>query len=299
MYVSIRKMSDYAGSLLKNAWEKTKASVCLGTVHSVYRKTINLSVNGRLLALQADGTPLSPLSLITELPSDIMNTLPIEKGELVRISGESIEICSSPQPFLFTYSEAVHYDLKLPSVFAPLSDGDASRQKARLARNIEDALFHGDTGGFSSIFNCSSEKELSLMLLAAKRRIEDSARLYHNKEFEKSGSTLSSLLGLGIGLTPSGDDFLCGALAGLCLLGKENGPFEKKIKSEIASHLSDTIDISAAFLICALEEQFSLAVNGLAAIPEAEQIKNAFSEIGHSSGMDTLCGVLFVLKLVK
>lgn len=292
MYFSIHKMSDYAESLLKYAKGP-------GAVHSVYRRTVNLCINGRLLALQSSCTPLSPLSLITELSAADMEALTIEKGDKVRITEDAVEICAASGSFLFTYSNALCYDLKLPSVFAGISDADSLSLKERLIKNIEEALSHAGTGGFASIFNGCPEEELSLMLLAAKKHIEDSALLYRGKEFEKAGSVLSRLLGLGIGLTPSGDDFLCGVLAGLCLSGKGNTCFEKKLRLEIETHLTDTIDISAAFLFCALEGQYSLAVNSLAQIPGPAEIADVFSEIGHSSGMDTLCGVFYVLKLVK
>ena len=54
--------SDYLNELLSGETS--------GTVHSVYRKTINLSIGGTLAALQAKGSPISPISLITTLTSE-------------------------------------------------------------------------------------------------------------------------------------------------------------------------------------------------------------------------------------
>ena len=56
---SITDTSDYLNELLSGETS--------GTVHSVYRKTINLSIGGTLAALQAKGSPISPISLITTL----------------------------------------------------------------------------------------------------------------------------------------------------------------------------------------------------------------------------------------
>lgn len=293
MTIFIREMSCYADSLLK------LAPVCLGTVHSVYRKTINLTLNDTLLALQTNGSPLSPLSLVTELSADGMEALTVKKGDIVKLSGEALEICSASGSLFFEYSDALRYDLKLPALFTPLSCRNSLRLKNRLAQNIEAALSHTDTGGFSSLFNGCSEDNLSLMLSAAKKIITDCTEHYQVQRFEEAAGTLSHLLGIGIGLTPSGDDFLCGVLAGLCLISKEEHLFGKRLKAEIASHLSDTVDISAAFLSCALKGQYSLAVNRLVQFKEPWQIAKIFSQIGHSSGIDTLCGVLYVLKLVK
>ena len=58
----------------------------------------------------------------------------------------------------------------------------------------------------------------------------------------------------------------------------------------------DTNDISRAFLDCSVQHHFSLAVNSLTDLPSADRILNVFSAIGHSSGIDTLCGVAYGLS---
>lgn len=286
MNISILKMSDYTKEILKK--EKN------GTVHSVYRKTINLSAGNKLVALQAEGSPLSPISLITELSALDMSSLAIEPGTPVRFAQDCIEISASQAPHRFFCKDSDIYNLFLPAGTMTGSDTICPS----LIKNIESVLSHVKTGGFDIIFNGEPDSDLSLMLLAAKKRILESKDLYYTRHFEESAITLSRLLGLGTGLTPGGDDFLCGVLAGLRLLNQEESKFAKVLRKEISEHLSDTIDISAAFLLCALENQYSLAVNALCAVPEPDEISALFSEIGHSSGIDTLCGVLYGLKLV-
>ena len=41
-----------------------------GIVHSVYNKTINIQTEGQLLALQSAASPLSPVSLVTNLEQE-------------------------------------------------------------------------------------------------------------------------------------------------------------------------------------------------------------------------------------
>ena len=48
-----------------------------GAVHSVYKKTINLEMDGQLLAMQVSGSPLSPLSLITDQTAESLDNLVI------------------------------------------------------------------------------------------------------------------------------------------------------------------------------------------------------------------------------
>ena len=59
MILHIKSLSFYAIKIIKNAKS--------GCVHSVYQNTINIMVNGRLLAIQTAGSPISPISLISDL----------------------------------------------------------------------------------------------------------------------------------------------------------------------------------------------------------------------------------------
>lgn len=285
MYISIVRMSDYAGSILKKA--KT------GSVHSVYRKTINLITEERLLALQAEGSPLSPVSLITELSAPDMAALSLEPGTPAVFTQDSIRLVSGGVTLHFSFAGARKYDLLLHNAVHSRN----LELAGALTRQIEQVLSQSRSGGFDSIFNGVKEDRLSLILRAARKRIKHCTELYNRQDFQGAALELSGLTGLGTGLTPGGDDFLCGVLAGLRLMNQEDSEFAVALRRQISGHLNDTIDISAAFLACALEDQFSLAVNTLCQCPPAEEILAMFSEIGHSSGMDTLCGVLYALRL--
>ena len=96
---------------------------------------------------------------------------------------------------------------------------------------------------------------------------------------------------LGIGLTPSGDDFLCGFLAGL-RLSDGSSVFLPFLEQHILHTLDRTNEISAAFLRCAAFGPFSTPVH-LLTDPNvtARQIYLVFSSISHSSDIDTLCGI--------
>lgn len=282
MNISVRKMSYYIESFLKSA--------CTGTVHSVYRKTVNLITNNQIIALQAEASPLSPISLITGLSASAMSELKLAAGDPVIFSEGRIDIHASSEVRHISYIEARRYDLLLSASLNP-------EACTALVQNIKAALLQAHAGGFDLIFSESPDTELSLILLAAKKHIEDSLRLYRSRQYKESAVCLSGILGLGSGLTPGGDDFLCGALAGLKLRGESEGIFSRTLKETISRRLNDTVDISAAFLSCALNGQYSLAVNSLTDIPDPVRISASFSEIGHSSGIDTLCGILYALSL--
>ena len=287
MEYQIRQLSLYAEGVLKH--------LTSGTVHSVYRRTINLTDGKQILSLQTKGSVLSPISLICDLSSGDMDSLSVKAGDTVRFTDKGLELTDSlniRRPVChFTISNAARYDLKL---HGPLD----SPSRPILANGIRTALSLTGTGGFSLLFGKTETEtdDLSLILFAARNYILHCNESCLRRDYREAAVTLSRLLGLGTGLTPSGDDFLCGVLAGLHLAGKDEHCFTHFLKSTITDRLSETIDISAAFLSCALEGEFSLPVSSLYGLPSPEEILSSFEEIGHSSGTDTLCGILWSLR---
>lgn len=273
-----------------------------GIVHSVYRKTINISLNGQLLAIQAEGSPLSPISLITNMSQEEMEELPVFKSQRIRITEEKLLFFSGGAPaFEFPFSKAEVCDLKMQST---LTD----QQLDTLTPQIYDAILHAGTKGFDLIFSKSEEVDSNLMMLAGKKRLETATDLLQQYATDRDSSLLESaaeelvhLIGLGIGLTPSGDDFLTGICAGLLLCHLEDLAFSDIIRRLIHEHITDTNDISGAFLTCALDGQFSQSVNSLWQKPEqsSAEILESFAKIGHSSGVDSLCGIFYVLKIIR
>lgn len=259
-----------------------------GVVHSVYRRTINLSFNNQLLALQADNSPVSPISFITALDSNELEALNISTGDQVIVSKNKLTIIGSHENYSFRYGQAKIFDTGFSS---NLNYDEISS----LRTNISKVLSQVNTNGLDLIFNKTLNEDSPLAIQVAGKRISSIFQLLCKNRFEEAAQESVRLIGLGSGLTPSGDDFLCGVLAGLQLLKLDTHLFSHHLKSAIKEHLQDTIDISAAFLSCALENQFSLAVNGLSSVPSLENMKENFLAIGHSSGIDTLCGVYFIL----
>lgn len=284
MNFSVEKTSFFALNILKQ--------YSSGVVHSVYRKTINLSFNGQLIAIQAAGSPLSPISLITELDAIQMQNLGISVGDHVTVRQNQLVIKNARSVYTFSLHNANVFH----TYFAP-DLGTTDIQK--LASSVKNAIASVGTGGFDIIFNHQVNDSTSLPIIVASKRIETGKALFIEGNYSEAANELARLIGLGTGLTPSGDDFLCGLLAGVKITEMENHPFVIIIKERIQEHLVDTIDVSAAFLSCALKNEFSLAVNSLAQVPFESEIKESFLAIGHSSGIDTLCGVYFALELAK
>lgn len=246
-----------------------------GTVHSIYRNTINISIDKHLLAIQTKNSPLSPISLITNLSTDQMKLLPFSVGDSILIETNSnTRIINLTPTFLF------------PVQF-----------RQELFMKIRRCIITSNTSGFNLIFQHSDVVNDDLILSTARNRIDTAYHSWKKHDCENTCITLSKLIGLGLGLTPSGDDFLCGILAGLTLLGRNNHIIAQCLRHYVKHSLRNTNEISQAFLRCALENQYSLAVNQLWNNPSTEQISQMFHDIGHSSGIDTLCGIYFSFLL--
>lgn len=262
-----------------------------GTVHSVYRKTINILAGEKLFAIQAKASPLSPISLSTDLDQEQMSLICTEPGMPVTITPDAISIrLTNGGEYLFSLKNTLFSDLELQSNLT-------SSQLHELQGKLYDVICHSASGGYDLIFQNSPLVKENLFLLAARGRMEAARDLFLAGDFTGTSAELIKLIGLGMGLTPSGDDFLCGVFAGLTLLGKQSHPFAECMRTNILSHLCDTNPVSGAFLICSLAGQFSEAINLLPSLPDQQKILNAFQEIGHSSGLDSLCGVYYSILL--
>ena len=118
-------------------------------------------------------------------------------------------------------------------------------------------------------------------------------------------SALTRLMGLGGGLTPSGDDFLVGYLAGLWCSVRDNTHRRRLVAQlgQLINRLSGrTTDISRTYLYHAACGQVCSRLDALAraiSTPESQAQILAAAELamhsGHSSGMDAVTGLLFGL----
>jgi hypothetical protein len=120
------------------------------------------------------------------------------------------------------------------------------------------------------------------------------------------GASVAGLIGLGPGLTPSGDDFLVGFLTGLrCMIDKkeERLAFLSDLGKTVVCLSCQTNDISRIYLYHAVRGQVSSRLVALAkAIARGEDSSHLLQtaedamQVGHSSGMETVTGLLVGLS---
>jgi hypothetical protein len=123
------------------------------------------------------------------------------------------------------------------------------------------------------------------------------------RHFDLAGTTaVEALIGLGTGLTPSGDDLLAGYITGLwCTVRKKNdrAQFISELGKRIIELSVRTNDISRTYLFHAAHGQVSSRIAVLAeAISRAEEPDRLLEtaeqamQTGSTSGMDTVTGLL-------
>jgi hypothetical protein len=126
------------------------------------------------------------------------------------------------------------------------------------------------------------------------------------RNLNEADRAASRLVGLGTGLTPTGDDFLCGILAALRCTSREDDQerrFAAGWGAVLGARLEATTAVGATFLACAIAGSFAGAVSALVdALADGREAaaRRALERLcaqGHSSGMDTATGLLFGLWL--
>jgi len=115
----------------------------------------------------------------------------------------------------------------------------------------------------------------------------------------------SQVVGLGEGLTPSGDDLLIGLLAVLHMTGRMKNMLPVRAQSRFLNRVKvQTSDLSCEFIRSAIEGNFSEPVVLLARSLFAREScawpfhASKLASIGHSSGIDLMVGIVFGCRLI-
>jgi hypothetical protein len=123
-------------------------------------------------------------------------------------------------------------------------------------------------------------------------------------DVERSLLAAEGIIGLGPGVTPSGDDILIGFLAGLWSLSGQHPRRQFFIRSfgrGLLQLASRTNEISRTYLYHAVQGQFSSMLSTLIEdIGTGGNVGQAVQEamrVGHSSGLDSVTGLLISLAV--
>jgi uncharacterized protein DUF2877 len=238
----------------------------VGHVHSVFERAINLQwPDGGLLALHGSGPLLAPFAASVDH---------VEPLRWLRIG----------TPVTIGARRLVADGLSIPWPRAEVVDCSVDTAGGRGGRSPRH-LRHW-RGRHSASLD-SAPGVAGRVRLAAAIRERDAARLI---------AGAGTLLGLGDGLTPSGDDCLVGALAVLHHVDREWLPRggASAVGAIAGSARERTTTIGREFVLHALAGRFSepvLAVLRAISPDEQRRAVARLAGLGATSGADTLCGM--------
>ena len=273
------------------------------TVHSVFRSAVNLrpAKGSLLLTLIASGE--------ADLPQGIRVNFP-EGFSFERLCIGSKVICQDNfldfenSSLMIELREAKRWKCDLPALGADMANPTVAaawkcvwqflneRQRRLEAEIVAEALFRSDEPAQSAISRRAGEAIYALL---------DATRRYNLDHT----SMLNTLIGLGSGLTPSGDDLLVGYLAGLWCTVQDRCERVQSVSKlgKAVIHLSrQTNDISRTYLYHASQGQVSSRLADLAEVicrgENSDRILSSVESamrVGHTSGMDAVTGLLIGL----
>lgn len=116
---------------------------------------------------------------------------------------------------------------------------------------------------------------------------------------------MTALLGLGIGLTPSGDDYLAGLSAVLFIDGHPAQHYRALFISVLARRKNKTTLLSVITLREAIEQRFRESIHEFlyhvinGEQKPIQQFINEIKKIGSSSGCDMLCGMADAFAMTR
>lgn len=274
----------------------------LGTLAGAARLQV-LAVFDRSLYLRAGdgalvcaGTPAIGLGPLNLPCADWPASFPVAAGDTVTIEGSTAR-----------FSAGVSIDWRNAEPWRPPAStlpADATALAAATTRVIGAALARAPGEG---LFRITHDPALGADLAPIARMARPALHALAGwvRHTVVAGQALPApaevirLLGLGPGLTPSGDDLLGGALIALHALG--NPGAADALRRTVEPACSErTSTISAAHLACAGQGEGHASLHALlAAVTDAQRQTVAFDgldRIGHCSGWDAAAGVLLVLR---
>ena len=256
-----------------------------GRVHSVHARACNVAAQGTLLTLCTPGAANGPLTLRLAGggPDDLRQLL--DAGELVEVRPGALRT----RRLDLRWAQAAIWRPDEPRTLLPRTLLSGARIDARLSAAA--ACLVRFRGLRSSVLD-GAAAPVTVALQQACRSLEPG----------EAARQVERLIGWGEGLTPSGDDFLVGLLAGLQALVRADPrrrSFLDALATAIVRGTVRTTPVAAHYLRLAAAGDFTEPVvvlrHALLAGPDHDDVDRALRialAVGATSGADTVSGLL-------
>lgn len=283
-------------------------------IHSIFNHSLNIISNddNLIINIQEGIELLTPFSIgIESSISRLTSQIDLTPGANVKFC-EQISIIGKKGKLTLLYEKAPSWEPGLkPRDYIP-DDNHLLNQLNLMKRTIME--FHQEEG-FKPIAMLINEKGISIpkgieLNSLCKMAYEPIRKLYVSlKTFDSNKfiNSFNELTGLGIGLTPSGDDFLSGVIGPLLLASPRHAMFIYNHADNIMKMAEkNTSRLSREFIKYSLERKFSIPLSRLYSglfdrniSPETiyPDIKKVVC-IGETSGVDTIAGIMTGLSIL-
>lgn len=270
----------------------------IGSVHSVFENVLNINIENNIISLSKNQLYRTPGSIRLGAFKNNFREFNIRAMDRVEFEKNSIMIG--------------HYEFMLDKarIFNSHLDKNIKIIRFNICEIILRVLkIYGADKGFSRLIKYMDVevnkdgnkndyvKSAAIILNASKKLIKEGRAL-------EAAKKLSLLIGVGEGLTPSGDDFLIGLMSVLSQFDYLDGKkLLSPLKNEILGGINGTTDISREYLRYACCENYSELFHNFYTSIEKGIEKDVyfdairFTGVGASSGCDTLAGIYFGFSL--
>jgi len=278
----------------------------IGWIHSVFRNALYiLTGDRRLIGVVGPRSYNMPINLKVWLPKGLaIGDLGLSQGIPVRRSGDLLMIGGD-----------LSVDLRGVRIWKPIRRKSLEvLDEAELSRSIkevEDAASEwASTEGFGPLIShregliandLRSVPSDGPMISKAARGIASLFKAVKERDPIGIDRSVTGLVGLGPGLTPSGDDFLTGFLASL-IFGARGFPLRfsfpiGSLRESVLRARASTTLVSQEFLLHAVEGDVAGPVNDLIAAlfdgsPQLRPLTHEVVDMGETSGCDIALGVI-------
>lgn len=267
-------------------------------VHSVFLRACNIETDsGELVTLLASGSGNLPHGIRCASPIVPMNTR-LRPGQAAILEGAALRVPAAG--LMVDLSRAAVWN---GTVAAALPGLHGSEPHGALRELCETLREHAPGEGVAPALFPSGNLQSTLERALVARMAQTLPILARATETGDAGavlSALSALVGLGAGLTPAGDDFIVGYLAALWCRSRREPGIAILLSALVvpAGQLTlHTNAISRQMLLDALQghfaEHLTEVVRRVCAGGDVAGATMRALEVGHSSGADVLCGLLF------
>ena len=274
--------------------EMTIGSKTALTVHSVFERTINIMIEGELFTLASNQIDNAPATVVIDLPTFneceiVANAHGFLSPNSIEITGYlTIDLTTTPTWVCQLHDFSSHHEHLVKNILV-------SKQEIVTNGNAKWLLKkEGNLNAFDKEM-CRMLNERTTKLIAG----------FNKNDTSLNSQNAKQLIGLGQGLTPSGDDFLVGLLLAFSTSKKDQFHQQKWSEQVSKEAKSNTNIISYSAIkyaaIGQTRETIVLFIEALNKEENDEKVKRALAnviKIGSSSGTEMAWGIINGLTLL-